>query len=155
MNLAKRIAYLTGCAGLQAAMGAAAAQLHLEILDAVPRPAEETSGRATLDRGMVLIGLYSTPAGFPDPGRARFGARLPTSAPVRYSFTHIAPGTYAVAVFQDLNGNGELDRGLLGRPKEPYGFSNGARAGLFGPPSFDEASIRVGDDTRARVRLQR
>jgi len=44
-------------------------------------------------------------------------------------------GEYAVSVFHDLNGNGELDTNAIGIPSEPYGFSNDAR-GRFGPPKF-------------------
>jgi uncharacterized protein (DUF2141 family) len=49
-------------------------------------------------------------------------------------------GVYAVAVFQDLNENGKLDKNWMGVPTEPYGFSKDAR-GTFGPPSFSESSI--------------
>ena len=55
---------------------------------------------------------------------------------------NLQPGTYAVAVYHDLNGNGELDRTTLGPPDEPYGFSNDAR-GTFGPPKFDKAAIEI------------
>jgi uncharacterized protein (DUF2141 family) len=65
----------------------------------------------------------------------------------------VPKGTWAVLVYQDENGNGELDRNFIGIPKENYGFSRNA-AGKFGPPSFDEAAIEVGDEpTVAQVRL--
>ena len=32
-------------------------------------------------------------------------------------------GQYIVAAFQDLNGNGKLDKNFFGVPTEPYGFS--------------------------------
>jgi uncharacterized protein (DUF2141 family) len=48
----------------------------------------------------------------------------------------------AVAVFQDIDGNGRLSKNLLGIPVEPYGFSRNAR-GALGPPRFDNASIVV------------
>ncbi|GJE18523.1 DUF2141 domain-containing protein [Methylobacterium marchantiae] len=41
----------------------------------------------------------------------------------RVVLTGIAPGIYAVAAYQDLNGNRRLDRTGLGLPLEPYGFS--------------------------------
>lgn len=50
------------------------------------------------------------------------------------------PSTFAVAAFQDVNANGELDRNLLGVPTERYGFSNSAR-GTIGAPSYDEAVV--------------
>ena len=33
-------------------------------------------------------------------------------------------GEYVVGIFQDTNGNGKIDYGLFGIPKESYGFSN-------------------------------
>jgi len=63
-------------------------------------------------------------------------------------------GVWAVLVYQDENGNGELDRNLIGMPKEPYGFSRDAR-GRFGPPGFDDAAFEVSEaPTTANVRLR-
>jgi uncharacterized protein (DUF2141 family) len=62
----------------------------------------------------------------------------------------LAPGRYAVAVYVDRNGNGKLDRGLFGKPTEPYGFSNGG--GMFGPPDFADAVIDVAD-TENTIRI--
>jgi len=45
-------------------------------------------------------------------------------------------------VVDDANGNGDLDRNLLGIPTESYGFSNGVRPTLRAP-TFDEAAIGV------------
>ncbi len=36
-------------------------------------------------------------------------------------------GDCALAVFQDLNGNGKMDTNFLGIPTEPYGFSKNVR----------------------------
>ncbi|MCS0588955.1 DUF2141 domain-containing protein [Massilia norwichensis] len=66
---------------------------------------------------------------------------------------NVPKGTWAVLAYQDENGNGELDRNLLGIPKENYGFSRDA-ASKFGPPGFDDAKIEVGDEpTVAKIRL--
>ncbi len=59
-----------------------------------------------------------------------------------FRFDDLAPGRYAVAVFHDVNGNGELDRIPPGVPTEPYGFSNGV--GRFAPPNFQRALVPVG-----------
>jgi uncharacterized protein (DUF2141 family) len=61
------------------------------------------------------------------------------------SLCNIQEGTYAIAVYQDENSNGELDSSFLRIPKEPYGFSNNLKKML--PPSFEEASFQfVTDD---------
>jgi len=62
-------------------------------------------------------------------------------------------GTWAVLAYQDENGNGELDRNLIGIPKEPYGFSRDARS-KFGPPGFEDAAIQVEESATTTVRLR-
>ena len=75
-------------------------------------------------------------------------ARLAASAPV-----HKTP-TWAVLACRDENGNGELDRKLIGIPGENDGFSREAR-GRCGPSGVDDAAIEVGEDaTVAPVRLR-
>jgi uncharacterized protein (DUF2141 family) len=51
-------------------------------------------------------------------------------------------GEYAMVVYHDANGNGKLDKNMMGIPTEDYGFSNNA-SGKFGPPSFDAAKFSV------------
>lgn len=57
-------------------------------------------------------------------------------------------GRYAVASFQDRNGNQRLDKTMIGQPTEPYGFSNDAR-GVMAPPAFDQAAFDVTGAPRA------
>lgn len=54
----------------------------------------------------------------------------------------LTPGRYAIAAFQDIDGDGALGKGAFGIPNEPFGFSNDAR-GRFGPPTFDAAAFTV------------
>jgi uncharacterized protein (DUF2141 family) len=56
------------------------------------------------------------------------------------AFRPVPAGTYAVACFHDENGNGKLDTGLFGIPKEGVCASNGA-TGTLGPPSFNDAKF--------------
>ncbi len=61
-------------------------------------------------------------------------------------------GDYSISVFQDLNGNKELDSNLFGVPTEPYGFSNNAR-GSFGPPSFQACLLKLDKDLQINIDL--
>ena len=62
-------------------------------------------------------------------------------------------GTYALALFQDLNGNGTLDTGAFGIPQEPTGFSRDAQ-GVMGPPSFEKCSFALRGDTTLVVHIR-
>jgi len=76
-----------------------------------------------------------------------------TTSSLRFSFDDIAPGRYAVAAYQDLNGSGTLERSRLGLPLEPYALSNNAGRGRR--PSFDDAAFTLGNGTREiGLRLQ-
>ncbi|TRO64150.1 DUF2141 domain-containing protein [Christiangramia sabulilitoris] len=48
-------------------------------------------------------------------------------------------GIYAVSIYQDTNGNDELDTNFLGIPKEPIAFGNNYKP--FGKPDFKSAAI--------------
>ena len=69
-------------------------------------------------------------------------------------FRDVTAGRYAVAAFEDVNGNRRLDRTGLGLPTEPYGFSGGA--GLKARPTFAQAAFDLREPgTALRVRLAR
>lgn len=92
-------------------------------------------------QGFVYVALYAKAADWMK--TAMKGARRELrSGRAAVSFARLEPGEYAISAYYDANGNGKLDAGLLGRPVEPYGFSNGAE-GAFGPPSFDKARFRL------------
>jgi uncharacterized protein (DUF2141 family) len=54
----------------------------------------------------------------------------------------LAPGEWAVALTQDTNDNGKLDKNMLGIPTEPYAFSNNVRPRLAAP-KFEECKFTV------------
>lgn len=58
-----------------------------------------------------------------------------------FTFENVAPGTYAIAAYHDVNGNGRMDTGTFSLPTEPYGFSNDV--GRIAPPNFLNATFPV------------
>ena len=61
---------------------------------------------------------------------------------VSTSFLSVPYGTYAIKVFQDLDGDGKLKTGFMGAPEEPWGFSNDA-SGFMGPADFSDAKFSL------------
>lgn len=63
---------------------------------------------------------------------------------ISFEFNTVPEGEYGIRCFQDLNDNGELDKGLFG-PKEPWGFSfkNIKQSGI---PRFSDYSFYVDKD---------
>jgi uncharacterized protein (DUF2141 family) len=96
-------------------------------------------------KGNLLIGLYDSEASFTDEPLA-ISPKIPvtSSDDVNTTIEGLKPGTYAIAVIQDLNGNGELDRNFLGMPKEPLAFSVITEIPK-GKPDFTACSFKIVD----------
>ncbi len=94
-------------------------------------------------RGYVHIALYNIPKDYPK-GDAMMTRIVPAAKPggISASFSGLAPGTYAFAVYHDENGDNDFNRGFLGIPLEGYAFSNEATV-FLGPPSFEEAAVKL------------
>ncbi|MBB5517534.1 DUF2141 domain-containing protein [Amphiplicatus metriothermophilus] len=91
----------------------------------------------------VRLMVYDDPGAFLEETAAKYEARLDDEGVARLSLAALAPGPYAFVAYLDENGDGRLNRGgLLGRPKEPYAFSNGVKPKLR-RPRFEEAKIDV------------
>jgi len=60
------------------------------------------------------------------------------------TFPDVRPGTYAIALLHDENGNGRADKAAM-IPREGFGFSRDARVRM-GPPTFDDAAFSVGSE---------
>ena len=141
-SLAQAAATLLIAATAALAGTASAGELTIEVLSVTP------------NRGQVYIALYDQPEAFPITDRQRANQVLAADAShLTVHFKDLPPGRYAVAAFQDVNGNGKLDKNFLGIPKEPYGFSNGAR-GNAGPPKFADAAIMLVPDGSTTIVLK-
>jgi uncharacterized protein (DUF2141 family) len=94
--------------------------------------------------GTVHVMVWNEPDGFPmQPEKAVARKVVPITGPrLDVVFSGLAKGGYAVAAYQDANGNGRLDRSMLGWPTEPVGASNGA-TGMMGPPKFKDAAFQL------------
>lgn len=95
--------------------------------------------------GSVVILLYTSSAGFPTKTSKAKRAYMATvsGGKARRTISGLAPGTYALSVYHDANGNGELDTNWIGMPKEGVGASNNAK-GTMGPPKFKDAKFSLG-----------
>lgn len=71
---------------------------------------------------------------------------------VTVTVTLPAAGRYAVAIFQDKNGNGKLDTNFMGIPNEPFGFSN-IKSFPMGTPKFKNAAIDIDKDQKLVIPL--
>jgi len=92
--------------------------------------------------GIVKVGVYKKD-GFPIIDKEVIGEDIEvTGDKISISLKNIPVGTYAIAVIQDKNSDGEHNTNLFGSPTEPYGFSKNVY-GRFGPPDFEDVSVNI------------
>lgn len=75
-------------------------------------------------QGIIWIGIYDSEENYMIKERAIVeGVNVTQTGSIQINIPDLQYGTYAIAIFHDINGNGELDRNLIGIPSEPYAFS--------------------------------
>jgi uncharacterized protein (DUF2141 family) len=93
------------------------------------------------NRGSIRVGLFKSENDFLK--KAVYGEIVKaTGQEVVVVFKNLPEGEYGVSVIHDENDNGELDSNFMGIPKEGFAFGNDAM-GTFGPPSYNDAKIKV------------
>jgi len=103
--------------------------------------------------GELYIAVYDNEQDFMDIEKTAFRKIVPVdSESLVVVFDNVPSGEYAIAVFQDLNGNGELDEKKIGIPAEPFGFSNDAR-GKLGPPKYKKARFDLDGKLSISLRM--
>ncbi|MFW7379200.1 MAG: DUF2141 domain-containing protein [Oligoflexus sp.] len=105
--------------------------------------------------GLVFCNLFADENGFPgDPKKAKRSISVAVDgSDLICDFGQLEPGVYAVAAMHDENGNGKLDTNFIGIPKEGWAVSNNVGPGLFGPPSFKQASFEIVGSDSVQIKL--
>lgn len=105
--------------------------------------------------GTLFIGWYDQEAGFREINQAVFRRQVEVKSQeeIAVLFDQIPSGKYAISLFLDQNGNGELDTNFLGIPKEPYGFSNNIYPAMRAA-TFSEALFSYPGTKQIRIRLK-
>jgi uncharacterized protein (DUF2141 family) len=118
-------------------------------------PAAAQSGCATVEvynvrpgQGFLMVAAFADGASFRS--RPTVALRLPAAAAtMRFPLCGLVGDVVALALFQDLDGDGKMGANLVGMPTEPWGSSGSP--GAFGP-SWDSAKVAL-DGSPIVVRL--
>ncbi|OYU44606.1 MAG: hypothetical protein CFE44_12045 [Burkholderiales bacterium PBB4] len=105
--------------------------------------------------GQIRCGLFENSPAFPmDPSGAKQVSLSADAGALVCKFSGVAPGTYAVSVGHDANGNKKVDTNFLGIPTEGWGVSNNVVPRLRAP-RFDEAQfvVKEGSNVELEVKL--
>jgi len=89
----------------------------------------------------VIFSVYDNADTYLDPkAQLKTYRFVPKGETLKIKLTDLPFGTYAIAFYQDMNDNGEIDKNFLGIPKEPYAFSNDIRP-KTSAPSFEDCKF--------------
>lgn len=96
------------------------------------------------DDGNVTITLYGDdPDDFLAKGTKIMRHRVPAVAGETDDCLALpGPGTYAIAIYHDEDGDRDFDRNVIGLPTEGYGVSNNPELGFL-LPDFDEVKFEA------------
>jgi len=92
-------------------------------------------------QGHIMVALYDSAGGFLK-RTVKTGAAPATNGSTTVTIKDVPAGAYGFALFHDANGNGKMDKNMMGIPSEDYAFSNNA-LGNMGPPSFEQSRFNV------------
>ncbi len=94
------------------------------------------------DTAPVIVGVYGTKNKFPDPkDQLKEYKFKPHGKKLTTKITDLKFDTYALAIYQDVNSNGKIDKDLIGIPTEPYAFSNNYKPTVKAP-GFDNCKFQ-------------
>lgn len=92
-------------------------------------------------KGKIWVGVYDKPEHYFEQDKAIIKAIEVSKTGKTYLTIHqLRYGTYAFALFHDLNNNGKLDQNIFGVPTEPYAFSRLPKS-KWRLPKFEEVKF--------------
>ncbi len=93
-------------------------------------------------QGTVWVGIYDNEKHYFNQSKALVKAKqVSATGRIALEINDLRYGSYAVALFHDINDNGILDRNALGVPTEPYAFSQ-LPPSKWRLPKFDEIKFK-------------
>lgn len=119
--------------------------LSVSAEEAAPAPAGPITVEVKIkgNEGTVRCAIFEGADGFPkglDKAKKRLVIKDLKGDTATCEFPDMPAGTYGIVALHDKNSNEKMDTNMVGFPKEPIGFSNGAKIKM-GPPSFDDAKF--------------
>ena len=157
-QLTQLIRFRHGGRGVLAQMGRILPMTALATLFCIQGAAQAPrTTRLTMDvqltndaHGELAYLVFASSSGFPGERDCAFlkgVVPIPAHSERMKFDVDLPPGTYAITVYEDLNGNHKLDHNAIGIPREPVGASNNPK-GRFGPPRFSECAFSLGNSAR-------
>ncbi|MBW4612658.1 MAG: DUF2141 domain-containing protein [Desmonostoc vinosum HA7617-LM4] len=105
-------------------------------------------------KGEICFRIYASEKGFPlsNTSEVQSGCTKITGSSIKTVFSGLKPGTYAIAVVDDQNGDRKLNSDFFGIPKEGFGISKNPTVSIqTGTPKFRDASVAISKNTTVKI----
>ena len=100
-------------------------------------------------KGELLVAVFASADAWDNDKPLEASAHIPvTGTTVQHIFKNLKPGTYAVSVIRDANGNQKLDTNFIGMPTEQYGYSQNPPLKMR-KAAFEETRFELNDSIEA------
>lgn len=102
--------------------------------------------------GQSILNVFNSSAGFPSDFSKVYKSVKGKISKNRITFTVELPaGTYAFSCVHDENSNNQIERNILGLPKEGAGLSNYPDGGY---PSYNKAKVNISTNTSLQIKIK-
>ncbi len=104
-------------------------------------------------KGEIVIGIFDKSDSFLEENAQYRELRFPIQSNMSaFVIEDVRLRNCALAIYHDLNSDGECNLNILGIPKEGYGFSNNVRP-RFCAPSYEACRVNLQQRTNITVNL--
>ena len=104
-------------------------------------------------KGKLVACLWQDKKGFPSCEKSSTARRVVVPASgtaMQVTFPDVVPGTYAVTIHHDEDGNGKMRHNFIGMPMEGVGVSNNPG----GMPGFTKSLVTVSAGSTISIRMR-
>ncbi len=113
----------------------------------------EVNGLKLIKGSLVRIAVYDSEEDYFDEDKMFYSAEKEVeSESMTFLFKDFPRGNYALTLYHDEDGDGEMDRRWYGPPKEGYAFSNNFSSATR-PARFEDAVFELTADTAVSVTM--
>jgi uncharacterized protein (DUF2141 family) len=103
------------------------------------------------NNGQAILNIFNSADGFPGNFSKVYKSFIGKIINNTITFNaELPPGTYAFSCVHDENSNNQMERNMLGLPKEGAGISNYADGGY---PSYKKAKVDISTNTYLQIKI--
>lgn len=103
--------------------------------------------------GNIEMGVFNDSKTFLKKGKEyKAYSQKVTNKTMIFYLSGLEKDNYAISLYHGINSDNRCNLNILGRPSEPYGFSNNVKLKLF-KPSFDDCKVVVNKNMTLTIEL--